>query len=112
MKTFKTDEVFKSSSLTWEVKDEDLNKSETLSFIHSQHSLQRATERNINPQNIAIAIEYGTAFFKQGLIFYVLGENNLPNALSQKIRKKNTKFTTRIVIQNQYINPPRYLFQN
>ena len=89
MKTFKPNEAHKISSLTWEVKDEVLNKSETLSFKHSQHSFKRANERNINPENISDAIEYGTAFFKQGLVFYALGDHHLPDSLLQKGHEKS-----------------------
>lgn len=82
-------EADEMSSVTWEVKDEDLNKSETLSFKHSKHSFERASQRHINDQNIALVIEYGTEFFKQGLIFYALGENNLPAGIKRKCGKKN-----------------------
>ena len=89
MKTFKNNGFVQEPKVTWEVKDEDLNKSETLTFNHSYHSLKRANERNINPQNISDVIEYGKAFFKQGLVFYVLGEHQLPDALIQKGRSKS-----------------------
>jgi hypothetical protein len=75
-------------SLEWSVTDEKLNKSEKLNFQFSKHSYQRSQERNISSDRITTAIEYGKEFFKQGLIFYVLGENNLPKGLSPKERKK------------------------
>lgn len=77
------------SKVIWEVIDEKLNKSELLSFNHSQHSLERAYQRNINNQNIAVAIEYGKGFFKQGMIFYVLGENSLPKNIKCNQKTKN-----------------------
>lgn len=82
-------EVSEMSSLTWEIKDEDLNKSAILSFTHSQHSFERANQRHINDKNIKLVIEYGTEFFKQGLIFYALGENNLPAAIKKRYGKIN-----------------------
>lgn len=83
MKTVNEKEAVKTSEVTWEVKDKDLNKSETLTFNHSEHSLRRANERNIKSENIADVIEYGKAFFKQGMVFYVLGEHQLPDAKIQ-----------------------------
>ena len=85
MKIFKE----KASIITWIIKDEDLNKSETLRFSHSQHSFKRANQRNISSRNISEVIEYGKAFFKQGLVFYVLGEHNLPKSLNQNDKSKN-----------------------
>jgi hypothetical protein len=84
MKTVNENGVMKTSKVTWEVKDKKLNKSETLTFNHSQHSFRRANERNIKSKNIADVIEYGKAFFKQGMIFYVLGEQQLPDAKVQE----------------------------
>ncbi|EGV43659.1 hypothetical protein BZARG_2741 [Bizionia argentinensis JUB59] len=77
-------------NLSWEVTFAELNKSETLSFNHSKHSFKRSNQRNIGANSIALTIEYGTAFFKQGLIFYVLGENNLPKSINRNARKKST----------------------
>ena len=90
MKTFKNNGFLEEpKKVTWEVKDKDLNKSETLTFNHSYHSFKRANERNINPENISDVIEYGKAFFKQGLVFYVLGEHQLPDELIQKGHDKS-----------------------
>jgi len=81
-----------SLNITWQVENEELCKSETLTFNHSLHSFTRAQERNIYNENISVVIEYGKEFFKQGLIFYVLGENKLPNFLTavEKRIYKNT----------------------
>jgi hypothetical protein len=91
MKTFFTPEGSHSSlnTITWQVIDKDLEKAETLSFKHSQHSFERSNQRNINTHNISEAIEYGIAYFKQGLIFYVLGENNLPNHKRKRYGNNN-----------------------
>ena len=88
MKNLNQIENAQSLKLSWEVKDDDLKKSEILNFNHTQHSLIRASQRNIYSKNISIAIEYGQEFFKQGLIFYVLGENNLPKNITHSERKK------------------------
>ena len=86
MKTLKTAQ---EKQIVWEVYDENLNKKETLCFMHSKHSLARSNQRNINAQNISDVIEYGTAFFKQGLVFYVLGDHHLSDSLIQKEHKKS-----------------------
>ncbi|KSA14194.1 DUF4258 domain-containing protein [Maribacter dokdonensis] len=64
--------------ITWNVEEKQLEKSATLCFKHSKHSLKRANQRNIDSRIISTVIEYGTEFFKQGMIFYVLGKNSLP----------------------------------
>jgi hypothetical protein len=78
------------TNITWQVTDKSLEKSETLSFNHSQHSFERSNERNIPPSKIAQAIEYGTAYFKQGLIFYVLGDKSIPNYITKRSRNNNS----------------------
>jgi hypothetical protein len=92
MKTFITVEGINKSktNITWQVTDKGLDKSETLSFKHSQHSFERSNQRNIDAHNITETIEYGTAYFKQGLIFYVLGENNLPIHISKRSGNNNS----------------------
>lgn len=89
MKTVNKNGVAKTTKISWEVKDKDLEKSETLNFNHSKHSSRRANKRNINQKNIADVIEYGRVFFKQGMIFYVLGEHQLPDSLIKKGHDKS-----------------------
>lgn len=84
MKTVNKNEVAKTTKISWEIKDKDSEKSETLIFNHSKHSYRRATKRNISQKNIADVIEYGRAFFKQGMIFYALGEHQLPDSMIKK----------------------------
>ena len=59
-----------------------------LSFTHTLHSFSRSAQRGICNNMIGIAIKDGIEFFKQGLIFYVLGQNNLPKEIPAKKRKK------------------------
>ena len=77
------------TSITWQVTDKSLEKSETLNFNHSQHSYERSNQRNISSFKIAQTIEYGTAYFKQGLIFYILGDKNMPNITLKKNKSSN-----------------------
>ena len=50
-------------------------------FIHSRHSFLRASQRGIKKESIQVALQYGKDVYKQGFIFYILGENNIPPAL-------------------------------
>ena len=72
-------------------KDEKTGVIETFKFTHTTHSLIRSTQRGISDHKMAAAILYGEPFYKQGLIYYVLGENTIPCALqNQKSKVKNT----------------------
>ena len=46
MKYSNVNEITNDLVISWEVKDDQLNKSETLNFNHSLHSLKRANQRN------------------------------------------------------------------
>lgn len=89
MKNIQKNVTAKTTEVKWEVKDKVSEKSEILTYNHSKHSFRRATKRNINQKNIADVIEYGRAFFKQGMIFYVLGEHQLPDSLIKKGHDKS-----------------------
>lgn len=84
MKTFENFRTTNQSKVIWEIKNESLNMAETLTFNHTNHSYKRANERNIKPEDISTVIEYGQAFFKQGLIYYVLGSNIFQNSSIKK----------------------------
>jgi hypothetical protein len=74
--------------LTVEVSDDKLNEAGQFTFTHSTHSYERSIQRSINDDVMSVAFTYGEAYFKQGLIFYVIGENNLPDFIEPKNRKK------------------------
>lgn len=60
-------------------------------FKHTSHSFLRASQRGINSNKITAALKYGENIYKQGLIYYVLGEHNIPESLSKdKNKLKNT----------------------
>ena len=60
-------------------------------FEHTEHSYLRARQRGFNNKKIVAVLQYGENVYKQGLIFYILGENNIPDSLSkQKEQLKNT----------------------
>jgi hypothetical protein len=95
MKNIQKNVTAKTTEVKWEIKDKFTEKSETLIFNHSKHSFRRASKRNISQQNIADVIEHGRAFFKQGMIFYVLGEHQLPDA---KVKKGHDKSQNMVVV--------------
>lgn len=70
--------------------DKGLNTME-LVFEHTKHSYLRSRQRGFSKQKIAAALQYGESIYKQGLIYFVLGENNIPDSLfMHKELLKNT----------------------
>lgn len=60
-------------------------------FQHSRHSRRRSAQRSIGNSQLAIALEFGENIYKQGLIYFILGENNIPEKLQKdKDKLKNT----------------------
>ena len=51
---------------------------QTAHYTMSRHCRQRADQRGINPDAIALTLEYGRVFVRQGLIFHVLGHKEIP----------------------------------
>lgn len=74
--------------ITVDVKDRQLNTVQEFRMTLTNHSTERMIQRSISSVAVKIALIYGKAFFKQGLIFYVLGEKNLPEKLHAQLRKK------------------------
>ncbi len=64
-------------------------------FEHTKHSYLRACQRGFNQQKIVAALQYGESICKQGLIYFILGENNFPESLSKQ--KKHLQNTVVIV---------------
>lgn len=62
------------------------NQTGHINFSLTSHSEKRIEERSIKQEGIEIAIFYGKSFFKQGLIFYVIG-TKLPDYISPQQRK-------------------------
>lgn len=74
--------------ITWQIQDVATQKSYSIEFAMTDHFLHRSCQRNISESMIQIVIEYGSAYFKQGLIFYLLGSNNLPKQVLAQDRKR------------------------
>lgn len=61
------------------------------SFKHTRHSYVRSSQRGINSFKIKATLQYGDTVYKQGLIYFILGESNIPTALQKDTNKlKNT----------------------
>ena len=61
------------------------------SFKHTRHSHVRSSQRGINSFKIKAALQYGETIYKQGLIYFILGEDNIPALLHKdKNKLKNT----------------------
>lgn len=72
-------------------KDEKTGGVEVFTFTHTNHSFKRSAQRGINDNNMAIVILYGEPFYKQGLIYYVLGNDRIPESLlKDKEKLRNT----------------------
>ena len=99
--------------LNWNVSDEKLKRTEVLTFRYTDHSLKRSRQRNLSEKDIATTLEYGTAFFKQGLIFYVLGSQR---GKSKVVRKSTQNMVVVIAGDSDMIitcyknpNPFKYI---
>ena len=64
-------------------------------FEHTKHSYLRARQRGFNQEKIVATLQYGETVYKQGLIYFILGENNIPDSLGK--RKEQIKNTVVIV---------------
>lgn len=63
-------------------------------FKHTRHSYSRSSQRGLNPSKIKVALQYGENIYKQGLIYYILGEHNIPESL----RREKDKLQNTIVV--------------
>jgi hypothetical protein len=80
--------------IRYSVYENDFRDGLDFNFIHTSHSNKRSCQRGVNTDKIIIALEYGNTTFKQGLLYYVLGEKDIPAHLQHH---KN-KFMNTVVI--------------
>lgn len=71
-------------------------KESSIIFMHSKHSLQRASQRGLSKDKIVFALEYGECYFKQGLVYYVLGDKKFPKSI--KLNEKNNPKNIVVVV--------------
>lgn len=77
--------------IAFRVVDKTSSKYIDFNFRHTQHSFLRAAQRGINQRKIKAALQYGESIYKQGLIYFILGECNIPDTLiKEKEKLKNT----------------------
>ena len=75
----------------FEVEDEKTKQTQIVKFEHTKHSHFRSDQRGISKSKLSLTLEYGTTFFKQGFIYYVLSEKDIPEFLiKDKSHLKNT----------------------
>lgn len=76
------------------MEDSKTTNVQEFSFKHSLHSYERSSQRGMNAGKLATALAYGAPYFKQGLIFYVLGEDDIP----PRLEKERTKLKNTVVV--------------
>jgi len=84
-------------------------------FKHTIHSRKRSAQRAVCDSMIEIALMYGTEFLRQGLVFHVLGNKNIPGniAANERKRYKNlvvvTDKSNEIITTYKNRNPFKYI---
>lgn len=66
------------------VTDPKTKKSQVIEMYLTKHAQARILERGFSHDAIFYALEYGKEVCKQGLVFYVVLNKNLPDTLSSK----------------------------
>lgn len=90
---------------------------QAIHFAYSDHFLHRKSQRAINQGMINAVLEYGEAYFKQGLIFYVLGSkmSSLKKEMNKDLNHFNnivllvSKDTNQIITGYRNSNPFKYV---
>jgi hypothetical protein len=67
-----------------------LDNKKEFEFItkHSKHSRKRASQRSFDYNILLNVLILGTPFFKQGMTFYTVMENDIPEGLNHKVAEK------------------------
>ena len=58
--------------IQYRVEDKSLNQGLDFLFGHTNHSINRSSQRGINSDKIIVALEFGEVFYNQGVQWYVL----------------------------------------
>jgi hypothetical protein len=66
-------------------------------FEHSYHSMKRGIQRCISNEQVSVVIAYGELIEKQGLQYYILGEDNIP----EELRKEKDRFRNIVVVAKE-----------
>lgn len=81
-------EIHPSLYIKNEVSVQDSMKSVSYEIKHSRHSKKRASQRAISEVAIFSVLDYGTPFYRQGMIFYAVKHRNLPTNMPNDLKKK------------------------
>ena len=91
----KSNKVDTQLEINFRIQDEISHEFIDFNFKHTRHSYQRASQRGISSNKIEAALQFGESIYKQGLIYFILGENNIPQTL---IKERNTLINTVVVV--------------
>jgi hypothetical protein len=75
-------------SFSIDINDELNNRFVEFKIEYSEHFMDRVLSRSICIDSITHAILYGDTFYKQGLVFFVLGKNHLSKNIKPQVQKK------------------------
>lgn len=88
MKALQIDNTDSEKGLNWNIEDPITHKKYAVGYEKTKHLEKRISQRNFNDVFIQTVVDYGKAYFKQGLIFYVLGDKNAPSHLPVQEQKR------------------------
>lgn len=72
-------------------KDTKTGLIEEYTFSQTNHCIIRASQRAITNEKLKLVLTYGEPYYKQGLIYYVLGKSSIPKEYQKNCSKlKNT----------------------
>lgn len=68
-------------------KDKKTGLIEEYTFSQTNHCIIRASQRAITNDKLKLVLIYGEPYYKQGLIYYVLGESSIPKEHKKDCKK-------------------------
>ena len=71
------------TQLKVQARDEDTGFTQEFRFSHTWHSLERASRRGIDARTLETVLTYGEEVHKQGLVFCIMGKNQVPERMSK-----------------------------
>lgn len=85
---YNIDRNFKNYTLNVTYYDYQIGRCANYSLEHTDHSIARSAQRGISDREIILAMDYGTRFFKQGMVFYAVRKKDLPKDMKHGLREK------------------------
>jgi hypothetical protein len=68
-------------------KDKKTGITEVYTFSQTKHCMTRASQRAITNDKLKLVLTFGEPYYKQGLIYYVLGESSIPKEYKKDCSK-------------------------